>query len=269
MASYNDYGYQCGPNHDDGEYTHWTPYQFWAATWLRAAYPSPLNASGRATAAFLAGAVSHYVADISWHGLDGTPQDYGLIETIGFLDFNCTGLCQPAHSQADEGGEFVAAYATALAFDDPNAWVIPVADLVSILRFVNRTAETGHMGAGDIEECAVEFYAGAEAVKALAGLAEPLMVYGSPTFAEEIAGLPCGGLDDMAVYAARMWQRWWVAAQLRARAHCSASERDSPRSASVRDTPYLASVCDALRPEFIIMPRALCANAQQRKREQA
>ena len=207
-SPFPDYGYQCGPDHDDGEYTHWAPFQFWAATWLRASYAAPLNASGRATAAFLAGAVSHYVADISWHGLAETPQDYGLIETIGFQDFNCTGLCSPAHSQADTGGEFVAAYATALAFDDPNAWVVPTADLVAILRSVNRTAEKGHMGAADIEECAVEFYAGAEAIKALAGLAEPLLVYGSPTFAEEILGLPCGGLDDMAVYAARMWQRW-------------------------------------------------------------
>ena len=207
-SPFPDYGYQCGPNHDDGEYTHWSPFQFWAATWLRAAYAAPLNASGRATAAFLAGAVSHYVADVSWHGLAEVPQDYGLIETIGFLDFNCSGLCQPAHSQADTGGEFIAAYATALAFDDPNTWVVPVDDLIAILRSVNRTAERGHMGAGDLEECALEFYAGAEAIKALAGLAEPLMVYGSPTFAEEVIGLPCGGLDDMAVYAARMWQRW-------------------------------------------------------------
>ena len=221
-SSYPDWGYQCGPNHDDGEYTHWAPYQYWAATWLRGAYAAPLNASGRATAAFLAGAVSHYMADITWHGLAETPQDYGLIETIGFLDFNCSGLCSPAHSQADTGGEFVAAYATALAFDDPNTWVVPVADLVSILRSVNRTAEKGHMAAGDIEECAVEFYAGAEAIKALAGLAEPLMVYGSPTFAEEIVGLPCGGLDDMAVYAARMWQRWRVRSErVRAR-ECNA-----------------------------------------------
>ena len=63
-------------------------------------------------------------------------------------------------------------------------------------------------GASDIEECAVEFYAGAEAIKELAGLVEPLLVYASPTFAEEIINLPCGGVDDMAVYAARMWQRW-------------------------------------------------------------
>jgi hypothetical protein len=64
------------------------------------------------------------------------------------------------------------------------------------------------MGPSDIEECAVEFYAGAEAIKELAELVEPLMVYSSPTFAEEIINLPCGGVDDMSVYAARMWQRW-------------------------------------------------------------
>jgi hypothetical protein len=105
-SPYPDYGYQCGPNHDDGEYTHWAPYQWQAANWIRANYAQPWNSSGQTIVSFLAGAVSHYIADISWHGLAETPQDYGLIETIGFLDWNCTGLCQPAHTQADTGRSY-------------------------------------------------------------------------------------------------------------------------------------------------------------------
>jgi len=144
-SPYPDYGYQCGPNHDDGEYTHWAPYQFQAANWILKNYQQPFNSSGQTIVTFLAGAVSHYIADISWHGLAETPQDYGLIESIGFLDFNCTGLCTPAHSQADTGGEFIAAFATAITWDDPNTWTIPVNDLVSILNYVNRTVAKGHM----------------------------------------------------------------------------------------------------------------------------
>ena len=76
----------CGPNHDDGEYTHWSPFQAVAASYARDAYPEPRNASGRALVAFLAGVASHYMADLSWHGLN-TPTGYGLIESVGVIDF--------------------------------------------------------------------------------------------------------------------------------------------------------------------------------------
>ena len=57
-----------------------------------------------------------------------------MIETIGGLDFNCTGginevrmVCEdgskddsPAHTMADTGGEFIAAFATSLAWENPS-----------------------------------------------------------------------------------------------------------------------------------------------------
>ena len=61
---------------------------------------------------------------VDWHGMVQMPIGYGMIETIGGLDFNCTGglggpppylACengkgqQPPHSEADTGGEFIAA----------------------------------------------------------------------------------------------------------------------------------------------------------------
>ena len=204
-SSYPDYGYECGPNHDDGEYTHWSPYQWTAARYIRAHYPHPWSANGSILAAFHYGVVSHYIADLSWHGLQYFPTHYGLIETVGILDFNCSGaLCSEAHTLSDTGGEFIAAFSTALPWDDPNQWVIPTVDLIAILRSDNRT----QMQASDIEECALIFYAGAEAIRTVASLVEPMEVAPSPTFGEEFLGLPCGGLDDMAAYVARLWQRW-------------------------------------------------------------
>ena len=195
-----------GSNHDDGEYTHWAPYQWHAANFIRTQYPRPWAGNGNASilAAFHFGVVSHSIADISWHGLQYFPTHYGLIETIGMLDFNCSGdLCSPAHTLADTGGEFVAAFATALPWDDPNTWVIPAADLIAILRSDNRTEQES-----DIGECAAIFYAGSEAIRTIASLVEPLEVQQSPTLGEVFLDLPVGGLDDMAAYATRLWQRW-------------------------------------------------------------
>ena len=203
-SPYPDYLYACGPNHDNGEYTHWSPFQAVAAKYIRDEYPEPRNATGRALVAFLAGVASHYMADISWHGLAETPGGYGLIETVGVLDFGCDGsLCSVAHTYSDTGGEFAAVYENAVPWDDPTAWVIPVQDLLRIYVMANRSDVT----ASAIEECALVFFAGAEAVAAAAALADPILEQASPTFAETISSMPVGGWDDMSVMLGRIWAR--------------------------------------------------------------
>jgi hypothetical protein len=163
-----DYLYQCGPNHDNGEFAHWSPFQAAAASYIRARYPAPRNATGDRLVAFMAGVASHYVADVSWHGLAEAPTAYGMIETIGGLDYGCVGdLGGPCsgssggghdapHSQADSGGEFAAAFSTSLGFDNPDDWYVPVDDLVGIYALANRS-----VSGLDIDACAVEFWAGA------------------------------------------------------------------------------------------------------------
>jgi hypothetical protein len=203
-SPYPDYLYACGPNHDDGEYTHWSPFQAVAVKYVLQAYPSPRNASGQSLVAFLAGVASHYMADISWHGLAETPHGYGLIETIGGLDFNTTGeLASDAHTEADTAGEFVAAYDNTLPWDDPTQWVIPINDLLAIYKMANRSDVT----ASSIEECAAIFFAGAEAVRAAAALAEPIEESKSPTLGEYMEDMLVGGIDDMAVMLGRTWGR--------------------------------------------------------------
>lgn len=203
-SPYPDYLYACGPNHDDGEYTHWSPFQAIAAEYIRTAYPEPRNATGRALVAFIAGVASHYMADISWHGLAETPSGYGLIETVGVLDFKCDGsLCSVAHTFSDTGGEFAAVYENAVPWDDPVAWVIPVQDLLRIYAMANRSDVT----ASAIQECALIFFAGAEAVAAAAALADPILEQASPTFAETISTMPLGGWSDMSIMIGRIWAR--------------------------------------------------------------
>lgn len=202
-SPYPDYLYACGSNHDNGEYTHWSPFQAVASRYINRTYPAPRNATGRALVAFLAGITSHYMADESWHGIN-TPAGQGLLLTIGGLDFNATGgLDQAAHTFGDDTGEFVSAYETFLNWDDPTQWIIPIPDLLNIYSDAKRT----DVLASDIEECAAIFFAGAEAVKAAAALAEPILASQSPTFGESLFDMPVGGIDDMAVMAGRMWQR--------------------------------------------------------------
>lgn len=241
-SPYPDYLYECGPNHDDGEYTHWSPFQAVAAKYIAREYPEPRNSTGRALVAFLAGITSHYMADISWHGLAETPSGYGLIETVGAVDFNHTGgLESDAHTFSDLTGEFVAAYENFLPWDDPTQWVIPVADLLAIYRDANRSDVTE----GAIAECAVIFFAGAEAVAAAAALAAPVLASDSPTFGESMIDLPVGGIDDMAVMLGRTWGRLaeWIAdgppSPVPGNEYCSVqnpceSRHSSPRLAKVK-----------------------------------
>lgn len=74
-----------------------------------------------------------------------------------------------AHTEADTGGEFLAAYQTDLTFADPGSWVIPTQDLINVY------ASTGtYVNASWIEECAIIFSVGEWAIKNLAALIEPL-----------------------------------------------------------------------------------------------
>ena len=108
--------YTCGDDHDAGEDAHWTPFQIAAANYIREKYPDWATQSrdmdGPGLVAFFMGVTSHYIADMNWHGLETVPSGEGIIRNMGFGDFNCTNgdLCQTAHTAADVGGEFAAAF---------------------------------------------------------------------------------------------------------------------------------------------------------------
>lgn len=91
------FSYACGQNHDDGEFAHWAPFQAVAAQYIRQHYPAPRSDAGDKLVVFMLGVVSHYEADIIWHGLQKAPAGYGMIETIGGLSFNCTGSLGGMH----------------------------------------------------------------------------------------------------------------------------------------------------------------------------
>lgn len=132
-------------------------------------------------------------------------------------DFNCTGKlttnmrCMAgttvdgsiAHTEADTGGEFLAAYQTPLEFYNPSAWRVPTQHIVNIYAAAGRKVNVS-----DIDECAVIFIAAGEAVKHLAAIIMPLETDASPSFVENYSYMPFSGVDDMAVWAARMFGRF-------------------------------------------------------------
>ena len=119
---------------------------------MRAWGPAAWGAHEASVVAFLHGVVSHYIADINWHGLAEVRGGLGFIQTVGMLDYNTTGLDPTAHGECDTGAEFVAAYASDLAFLAPQDWVVPTADLVAIFALAGRA-----VNASAIDECAAIF----------------------------------------------------------------------------------------------------------------
>lgn len=53
---------ECGPNHDNGEFSHWSYFQGFAAQYIRSQYPQPWSPQAQKLAAFFFGVVSHYIA---------------------------------------------------------------------------------------------------------------------------------------------------------------------------------------------------------------
>lgn len=153
-------------------------------------------------AVFFLGITAHYMSDLSWHGMIQTPEGYGMIESVGGLDYQCAGgigagCMSPAHTISDTGGEFVAAFTLDLSWFAP-AWdltSVPIADLMAIYDGLH----IGGFGPADIAECGEIFFVGSEAIVTLAELVEPLEVAAAPTFGERYQDLPLGGLDDMAM----------------------------------------------------------------------
>lgn len=148
------------------------------------------------------GMVSHYVADVTWHGLSWTPHGYGLIETLGSQNFGCDGnLCSVAHTAADTGGEYVASWATDLSFEEATQWAVPTEHLHNIFLSIG-----DNFTVAQLNECHAIFFVEVEAVRYLADL-----VFWendkAPWLVEHYIEHRLGGVDDMAVWSGRMFDR--------------------------------------------------------------
>jgi hypothetical protein len=203
-------GYACG-YHDVGEYTHWEPFQRVAVEYVLEKYPKPWSEDVSKLVSFLFGIGSHSVADMNWHGLSEAsprwvfPGGLGFIETMGGLEFNCNGtLCEPAHSTADTGGEFVLDATTNHDFLKWD-WYVPTQDLLDIYSRVQPPLNINASAANDIVKCFAEFYAGVHAEPLVAKAMMLKYAAASPYLATQIEDRFLGGVDDMAIWTNIKW----------------------------------------------------------------
>ncbi|GAM21015.1 hypothetical protein SAMD00019534_041900, partial [Acytostelium subglobosum LB1] len=196
-TAFPDWGYNCGGFGDESEAAHWPPFLRNATEYLLKKYEKPWNEDGQRLAVFMLGVMSHQVADISWHSIQGIKN--GLIASMAGQDFN--GTYDVAHSNADAGGEFVLAYNYNLDFLR-DEWYVPVADVKEIYFQMNYTKVTE---TALVVKCNSELFAGAMGVKTGGKFLYPEIAGKSPFLVDHYQDYFNGGLDDMAVWTSYCW----------------------------------------------------------------
>ena len=68
-ATFPDYLYLCGNDHENGELAHWPPFYDAYIQLIQKKYPIPWTEEQEKRIAFFLGVVSHGIADINWHGI--------------------------------------------------------------------------------------------------------------------------------------------------------------------------------------------------------
>ena len=201
-----DYLYQCGKNHDAGEMAHWPPWQAAAASYIR---NLPQGEDRDKLTAFLFGAISHSIADTIWHGIRAFPYGRGFIRALGSSNFGCKGsLCHSAHEKADVGAEFVVAWQTRIErWLSPTKWEVPTHHLVEIFARMNVTVPSLW-----INECHALFLTAAEGVMHSSDVVFWEQTWNAPWMVEELLEYPMGGIEDMAIWTGRVWNRFalWI-----------------------------------------------------------
>lgn len=215
-APFPDYLYACGTDHGAGEDAHWHTFHSKAAKYIREKYPNWQHGDehGAKLVAFMLGAVSHYAADMNWHGQrvkqDNRTRNFGLgfLEFLGEIDYGCQGhLCPTAHSEGDTGGEFMIHHQLLSTSNiEPLRWFIPVADLVEI--FHREPQAHPNVTSTWIIECGLEFRAAVEAVHVGGELLFPKYARPGPFLQEQLLDFWIGGFDDMAHFSLVAWRKF-------------------------------------------------------------
>eukprot|EP01132_Coremiostelium_polycephalum_P002276 gene2276-2803_t len=194
--AFPDFGYDCGGLANESEAAHWPPFLRAGTEYLLKTYPQPWSDQGIKLAVFLLGIASHQVADISWHSIAGLQE--GLIKAMSVQDFN--GTYSIAHSNADEGGEFVLAYNFDLSWLE-DRWYVPIKDMKNIFHSMNYTRVTEFK----LIRCNSLLFAGAMGVKIGGRFLYPEIAKKSPFLVDHYQDYFNGGVDDMAIWTSYCW----------------------------------------------------------------
>jgi glycosylphosphatidylinositol phospholipase D len=213
-ADFPDFGYACGKDHDAGEAAHWPGWHESAVKYVRA---KPDFISGQWTEeteeliAFIFGVSVHYIADEFFEGLTGKlGRGQGLVEQLGAMNLNNSGIGDNSESSANVGGDFFTAWGFDEAKIQPFKRYFPTQAIVDIFHaYDNPQFPKGFKDVTlfSIEECKVIFDLGTWAEKNFGPALLEQITKDTPFLEERYQDLPIGGVDDMAVWASFEWAR--------------------------------------------------------------
>ncbi|KAK9461925.1 zinc dependent phospholipase C-domain-containing protein [Lipomyces oligophaga] len=131
-AFFPDAFYDCMGLSEEAEEAHWPPFLRAAAEYYHTTYVVTDRLSeGSGLRAFLLGALTHQIADVSWHSLG---VDQGLLATMTAREFD--GDYSSAHSVLDTGADMIFMTRLKRSTNDLRwllqRWSIPSADLIQI-----------------------------------------------------------------------------------------------------------------------------------------
>ncbi|OBZ87519.1 Phosphatidylinositol-glycan-specific phospholipase D [Choanephora cucurbitarum] len=127
-----DWGYNCLGNNQQSEDAHWPSFIKEAVNYIRDTYPVEqfhTSQHVKGLISFVFAIMSHGVADVKWHSLNGL-SDY-FISAMANVDFHEN--YQEAHTAADAGAEFTLRHSNKLSYLN-ETWQVPIRDLVEIYR---------------------------------------------------------------------------------------------------------------------------------------
>jgi len=194
-AAFPDWGYSFGYPAESEE-AHWPPFLEAMALYLREQCPRPWGEEDRRRIAFFLGVVSHSVADIDWHGLDGVRE--GFIDVMSRQEFH--GDWGAAHEVADSGGDFVLSYEGDMSWLAPQ-WYFPLRDLAEIYQGLGYEEVTEEV----LLPRVFVLFVGAVANRFGGRLLYGQTAGASPFLAERFTDYAPGGLDSMALRTVRWW----------------------------------------------------------------
>jgi glycosylphosphatidylinositol phospholipase D len=196
-SPFPDWGYSCEGMHDESEDAHWQPFINHFAKMIQSKYPQSWTEEQEKTVTFLFGIVSHYMADIVWHGLADV--DKGFIDVTAALNFHY--VYSEAHSHDDPGGDVMTVNENDYGYLTYK-WYVPFNDIMQVYHETGRTNVTMDR----LYKCTMLLYTGTIAERLINEL---FLIFAkkSPFLVEQFQDYHVGGLDDMGIRTSWEWEQ--------------------------------------------------------------
>lgn len=198
-STFPDWGYPIGFG-GQAEDAHWEPFLTAFAQYIHDNYPQPWDEETQKLVVFYLGAVSHSIADLLFHSLQGTKD--GFIKAMAMMDFQ--GDFGAAHDTADVGGLFLVASEENIESWQSWSYYFPIDDILAVYELTG----VDYLTYEDVQKGTSLLALGGIAVQ-IGGylLADPYIAK-TPFLAERNQDYLAGSLVDMATQTHWEWENY-------------------------------------------------------------